>query len=552
MSSSLVLAALSLLAHTAAFAPAPLASSARGLLRPVCLRTPPSLGLRMVAVEPERAVASKVALVSLGCPKNVVDAEVMLGDLQKKGFKVVRKPRDADVVIVNTCAFIDTAREESVRAVLEALELKEGSGNDVKGVVVTGCMAQRYAEELVIEMPELDAVMGFESYAQIAPQIGEIVERSGMMMPTVMVGDTDVPFRPEWERVRLTQQHAAFLRVAEGCNHKCTFCAIPTWRGSFRSKPFDSILEEARQLSLQGVTELNLIAEDTNQWGSDWGETDPRRLSDLLWALDGLEGIRRISLLYCYPSYFSEELIDAIANIDKVCKYVDIPLQHISDRMLKAMQRPSGKHTRELLTKLRARIPGLVLRTTFITGFPGENDEDHAEMVQYMTDMGFERAGVFAYSPEEGTPAASMPNQIPDEVKEARRDQLMMLVQRAQRKFARDQVGKTLEVVIDGPGEGGFGSVGRTRADCPDIDCVVHLPHTFKEGTYVEAKISDTYDFDLVGTVESEEVTPTPEEADAILSAAAGHTPEALGGQTQARRRASEAAPPKASPRRAA
>ncbi|KAJ1488245.1 hypothetical protein T484DRAFT_1784023 [Baffinella frigidus] len=411
MSSSLVLAALSLLAHTAAFAPAPLASSARGLLRPVCLRTPPSLGLRMVAVEPERAVASKVALVSLGCPKNVVDAEVMLGDLQKKGFKVVRKPRDADVVIVNTCAFIDTAREESVRAVLEALELKEGSGNDVKGVVVTGCMAQRYAEELVIEMPELDAVMGFESYAQIAPQIGEIVERSGMMMPTVMVGDTDVPFRPEWERVRLTQQHAAFLRVAEGCNHKCTFCAIPTWRGSFRSKPFDSILEEARQLSLQllesvleearqlslqrvtelnliaedttgGVTELNLIAEDTNQWGSDWGETDPRRLSDLLWALDGLEGIRRISLLYCYPSYFSEELIDAIANIDKVCKYVDIPLQHISDRMLKAMQRPSGKHTRELLTKLRARIPGLVLRTTFITGFPGENDEDHAEMVQ--------------------------------------------------------------------------------------------------------------------------------------------------------------------------
>ena len=411
-------------------------------------------------------VANKVALVALGCPKNTVDAEVMLGDLQKKGFQIVRQPRDADVVIVNTCTFVEDAKSESIQAVLEAVELKSTTA---KGVVVTGCMAQRYADELVTEMPEVDAVVGFESYADISSSIERIISQSGFSMPEVSVGTTDVPFRPEWERVRITQQHSAFIRVAEGCDHKCTFCAIPSWyssvhvpacikcracvlcvlcggecvvhaceraracvrvsarvhdcvctrpsahwirivcararlhigfvrlhlllvsavregqrhvqaqcgaeigalthaaranagmhqrrRGRFRSKGFEAIMNEARMLASCGVTELNLIAEDTNQWGQDFGQEDPRRLADLLHSLDQIPQIRRISLLYCYPSYFSDELIDAIASIDKVCKYVDIPLQHISDPVLKAMNRPPMQHTKALLQKLRDRIP---------------------------------------------------------------------------------------------------------------------------------------------------------------------------------------------------
>jgi len=476
----------------------------------------------MTGTVPKNGVANNVALVALGCPKNTVDAEVMLGDLQKRGFKIQRKPQDADVVIVNTCAFIEDAKTESIQAVLEAIDLKAGG---VKGVVVTGCMAQRYAEELGKELPEVDAVIGFEHYNQIGPQIERIITASGFAMPEIDVGGTDVPFRPEWERYRITQTHAAFLRVAEGCDHKCKFCAIPTWRGKFRSKPFEAIMEEARQLVATGVTEINLIAEDTNQWGSDFGSEDPRRLSDLLYALSEIQEVRRMSLLYCYPSYFSEELIDAIADIDKVCKYIDIPLQHISDNVLKAMNRPPRLYTETLLKKLRARIPGLVLRTTFITGFPGETQEDHQELVDFVKEMRFERAGIFAYSEEEGTPAATLPNQVPMEVRENRRDQLTGLVQDAQRAYAESRVGTTMEIVIDRAGEGGFGSVGRTRGDAPDIDCVVHLPQSLPPGTYVEAEIVGALDFDLLADApEAGEATRemSAEDAQAIIDRARG------------------------------
>jgi len=436
-----------------------------------------------------------VALVALGCPKNTVDAEVMLGDLQKRGFTIVRQPKDADVVIVNTCTFIEDAKKESIQAVLEAVDLKQSTA---KGVVVTGCMAQRYASELSGELPEVDAVVGFEKYGDIGQHIEEIIARSGYAMPVVSVGSIDVPFRPEWERVRITQRHAAFIRVAEGCDHQCTFCAIPSWRGRFRSKTFEAIMEEARSLCASGVTELNLIAEDTNQWGQDFGQQDPRRLADLLRALDEIPQLRRMGLLYCYPSYFSDELIDAIASIDKVCKYIDMPLQHISDPVLRAMNRPPRAHTEALVRKLRARIPGLVLRTTFITGFPGETPADHAELVKFIKEQQFERAGVFAYSEEEGTPAATMLSQVPEQVKQDRRDELISLVQKSQRAFARRQVGSTLEIVVDRAGEGGFGSVGRSRADAPDIDCVVYVPETHPPGTYLKVKVVDTFDFDLV------------------------------------------------------
>jgi len=255
-----------------------------------------------------------------------------------------------------------------------------------------------------------------------------------------------------------------------------------------------------------------LIAEDTNQWGQDFGQEDPRRLADLLHSLDQIPQIRRISLLYCYPSYFSDELIDAIASIDKVCKYVDIPLQHISDPVLKAMNRPPMQHTKALLQKLRDRIPGLVLRTTFITGFPGETEKDHAELVKFVKQMKFERAGVFAYSEEEGTPAATMGDQVPEEVKQRRRDELMSLIQDAQEAYSRSLIGQDLEVVIDKPGEGGFGSIGRTRGDAPDIDCLVYFAQTLPVGSYVQARILDVHGFDLVADLAD------PEEA-ARLSA---------------------------------
>jgi len=478
--------------------------------------------LAMTLADPPKTakngVANKVALVALGCPKNTVDAEVMLGDLQSKGFEIVRHASDADVVIVNTCAFIEDAKKESIEAILEAVQLKDTSA---KGVVVTGCMAQRYADELSGELPEVDAVVGFEKYSDIGLRIEEIVTKSGYQMPTVEVGTTDVPFRPEWERYRITQQHSGYLRVAEGCDHKCTFCAIPSWRGRFRSKSFEAIMIEAHKLAASGVTELNLIAEDTNQWGQDFGKEDERRLADLLYEIAKIESVVRIRLLYCYPSYFSEELIDAIANIDKVCKYIDIPLQHIADPVLKRMNRPPRDHTVKLLAKIKERVHGVVLRTTFITGFPGETEEDHKELVDFCNEWGFQRAGVFCYSEEEGTPAALMESLfVPSDRMDRQRDQLHGLIQDGQRRFAEEQVGKTLEVLVDRAGEGGFGSVGRTRFDAPDIDCCVYLAQTFAPGTYVQAEIVDTFDFDLVGDAAG----ALEDMSDDMLKSAMGHS----------------------------
>ena len=303
----------------------------------------------------------------------------MLGDLQRSGIKVVREPEDASVVIVNTCAFVEDAKSESIAAVVEAAALKENRRKPARGLFVTGCLAQRYAEELAAELPEVDAVVGFEHYDTLPEQIVALLTRteaedpsarSVPVAPSVLVGSNTVPFRPEEDRFSLTAPHFAYVRVAEGCDHACTFCAIPGFRGSFRSKPFDTLLAEATRLVDGGVRELCLIAEDTNQYGSDWGASDPRRLADLLHALAEHPRLQMIRLLYCYPSYFSEELVEAIATIDKVCKYIDMPLQHLSAPVLQRMRRPPAKYTLDLLQRLRKRIPGLTLRTTFICGFP--------------------------------------------------------------------------------------------------------------------------------------------------------------------------------------
>lgn len=426
----------------------------------------PNFGLRSVTPQ-----AHSVALVALGCPKNTVDAEVMLGDLQRSGLRVISDPSKADVVIVNTCAFVDDAKSESISAIIEAAQLKAERSSPVRGLFVTGCMAQRYSDDLATELPEVDAVVGFEHYSDLPQRVHALLARGAdeeVAPAQVFVGSASVPFRSEETRVRLTASHTAYLRVAEGCDHACTFCAIPGFRGKFRSKPFNIALAEATRLVESGVREINLIAEDTNQYGSDWGEQDGRRLADFLHALAELPGLRWIRLLYCYPSYFSPELVDAIAGIDKVVKYIDIPLQHLSPTVLQRMRRPPASNTLSLLRKLRERVPSLTLRTTFISGFPGETAEDHAELMERVRELQFERGGAFAYSQEEGTPAATMPDQVDADVKEARRDELIASFQEYAEAWATAQVGRELRVLVDKIE--GEDAIARTEADAPDID----------------------------------------------------------------------------------
>ena len=453
-----------------------------------------SFRVRAPAVVPQR---HSVSLVALGCPKNTVDAEVMLGDLQRHGLRVVDEPTEDDVVIVNTCAFVEDAKSESIAAVIEAAELKAERSAPAKGLFVTGCLAQRYADELAAELPEVDAVVGFEHYADLPSQVLELLasadaaaaaegsaaddegaaDEAAAGLGRVLVGSASVPFRSEETRVRLTASHTAYIRVAEGCDHACTFCAIPGFRGAFRSKPFDVVLAEAERLVESGVRELNLIAEDTNQFGSDWGASDPRRLADLLHALAAMPKLRWIRLLYCYPSYFSRELFDAIASIDKVVKYIDIPLQHLSPTVLQRMRRPKAASTVNLLRRLRQRIgPSLVLRTTFICGFPGETDAEHEELHALAEELRFERGGAFAFSKEEGTPAASLDAQIDEPTKQARRDRLIALFQDTAAEWAEAQVGKELRVMIDRVDEEAGDAIGRTEADAPAIDGSVLLP----------------------------------------------------------------------------
>ncbi|KIZ07386.1 MiaB-like tRNA modifying enzyme YliG [Monoraphidium neglectum] len=430
--------------------------------------------------------------------------EVMLGDLVRQGFSVTDDHEEADAVIVNTCAFVEDAKAESIEAIIEAASLNEDGKR--RRVVVTGCLAQRYSDSLAADLPEADLVVGFQNYAQLGTSIRgslglehqqqqqQALPGSTVALPSpppiddpssepalvpsapssarVQVGDSTVAFRPEWDRVRLTPRHSAYLRVAEGCNHACTFCSIPGFRGKFRSKPWAPLLEEAERLVAGGAVELNLIAEDTNQWGQD--RRDGRNLATLLRELSVIPGLRFIRLLYCYPSYFTDELIEEIASNEKVAKYIDMPLQHIDNLVLLAMNRPPREHTVALLTKLRERIPGLVLRTTFISGFPGETQAQHNELVSFVKSFKFERMGCFTYSEEDGTPAAEMPEQVSPAVRQRRRDELVSLQQRISEGFAQSLVGRTLEVLVDALGEDG-GFIGRTEWDAPDVDPIVFL-----------------------------------------------------------------------------
>jgi ribosomal protein S12 methylthiotransferase len=411
------------------------------------------------------------SMVSLGCPKNLVDSERMLGLLREDGWQLVAEPRGADLVIVNTCAFIDASRQESYGAIREMLDLK--SRGETRGVIVAGCLAERQKESLLDELPGVDAVIGVFSRDEVARAAERLV--GGL-------GDQRSVFRPaparaldDSGRLRVTPRHMAYLKISEGCDRTCTFCAIPRMRGKHATKPIEEVVREARELAADGVKELVIVAQDTTYYGMDlYGEP---RLVELLGELERVDGIEWIRLMYLYPIHFTDRLVDTIAASGKILPYLDMPLQHASDAVLKRMQRRVNRAaTEELLDKLRTRIPDLVLRTTFITGFPGETDAQFAELVDFARRWRFERVGVFTYSLEPDTPAARLDGHLPEEVKTARRDELMRVQQGIAHDHARRQVGRTLDVIVDRRSEERPDVwLARTKGDAPDIDCVAWI-----------------------------------------------------------------------------
>lgn len=440
-----------------------------------------------------------VSIASLGCSKNLVDSEVMLGLLSRAGYDLVSEHQDADVIIVNTCAFIGPAKAESIETILELSKFKEDGR--CASLVVAGCMAQRYSNELMAELPEVDAIVGVHQY----PQIVELLEQMGTRPggPLREIRRTPLPTDYSYPRILIGPAHSVYLKIAEGCDRRCTFCIIPAIRGKQRSRTVDSLVREAHELAQNGAVELNLISQDTTWYGKDL--TEPDSLANLLRALNKVDGIRWIRPLYNHPVRFSDELITTIGELDHVCNYIDMPLQHISDRMLTAMNREtSRKSIEQLLTRIRERIPGVALRTTFIVGFPGETDEDFETLFQFIEDTRFDRVGVFPYSLEEHTPAAGYPDQVPDALITERYNRVMELQQGLSYEKNQTRIGQTLDVLIDeiDAGAGGTSGVGRTEWDAPEVDNEVLLTGlNLIPGTFVNALITDAMEYDLVGSV---------------------------------------------------
>jgi ribosomal protein S12 methylthiotransferase len=458
----------------------------------------------------------KVSLISLGCAKNLVDSEIMVGHLHQAGMAVIPEAEKADVVIVNTCSFIDSSKEESIGHILEVHQNKGmKKRRKEQKLIVAGCMSQRFSKDLKTELhDEVDAFIGLDQITKVAPIIRDIYarDRDKAEAPAVFIEGKSV-YIPDFDtpRFRLTPKHFAYVKIAEGCNHPCTFCIIPQIRGRHRSRTVASVVAEARQLVKEGVKELNLISQDTTFFGMDTWEQRPNprtpvdssrgtALTTLLRELNAIEGDFWIRLLYTHPAHWSDELIKTIAECPKVARYIDIPLQHISDHMLGKMQREtSGDYIRDLIKRIRAGIPGIAVRTTFIVGFPGETDADVAELCQFIEETKFERLGVFRYSQEEGTRGAKMPDQIPAKVKEQRWHKLMALQQRIAGEVSKTYVGRTLQVLVEEPG------VARGEADAPDIDGRVYVPRTLPVGAFAKVKITGYQDYDLLALPKGEQ-----------------------------------------------
>ena len=434
----------------------------------------------------------KIGMVSLGCPKNLVDSEVMLGLIREKQLEITNDPAEADLIIVNTCGFIESAKEESINTVLQMAEYKQKGS--CKYLVMTGCLGQRYADELFESMPEVDAIVGTDSFTDIGWVIDQVL--AGKRLKHLQkLESKNVAIPP---RMLTTPTYMAYLKIAEGCDNCCSYCIIPQLRGPYTSRPYDEVMAEAKALADSGIKELIVVAQDTTLYGKD--TTGKLLLPQLLRDLNALEGIQWIRVMYLYPNNFTDELIEAFATLDKVCKYIDIPLQHASDRLLSSMNRYDTRaQVEELLAKLRTRIPGITIRTTFIVGFPGENDEDFAELLDFVEKQRFENAGVFQYSQEEGTVAGAMENQIAPEIKENRYHELMALQAGISEDIHREREEAELEVLVEGFDEDNL-AYGRSTHEAPDIDGTIFIENAegLKVGDMVRVIILQGFTYEMV------------------------------------------------------
>ena len=441
----------------------------------------------------------KILFVSLGCDKNLVDSEMMLGMLAQSGYEFTDDEREADIVVINTCCFIGDAKEESINTILEMAELKKSGG--IEALVVAGCLAQRYREEIQTEIPEVDAILGTTAINEVVRTLDEVLCGT---RKNHYKGLDEKPLTGV-KRVVTTGGHYAYLKIAEGCDKHCTYCIIPKVRGNYRSVPMENLISEARELACKGVKEMILVAQETTIYGQDiYGR---KALPELLRELCKIDGICWIRILYCYPEEIDDELIRIIRDEKKICHYLDIPIQHASDEILKRMGRKTDrKHLQETIDKLRREIPDICLRTTLITGFPGETQADHEELLEFVDRMEFDRLGVFPYSQEEDTAAALMPDQIPDEVKEERRAQLMELQQEIAFDAAQNMVGSVLTAMIEGKVADENAYVARTYKDAPNVDgfLFINTDRELMTGDFVRVKITGSYEYDLIGELEDE------------------------------------------------
>jgi ribosomal protein S12 methylthiotransferase len=435
-----------------------------------------------------------ILFVSLGCDKNLVDSEEMLGLVRERGYAITDDEAQADIIVVNTCCFINDAKEESVNTILEMAELKKTGS--LKALIVTGCMAQRYKEEILEEITEVDAVVGTSSYENI----GSIIDAALEGKKSQEFKDVDYLPNVNTSRVNTTGGYYSYLKIAEGCDKHCTYCIIPTVRGNYRSVPMERLITQAKQLAESGIKELMLVAQETTLYGKDlYGE---KTLPKLLKELCKIEGIEWIRILYCYPEEITDELIETMKSEEKICNYLDIPIQHAADSILKKMGRRTSKaELIQTIEKLRNNIPDIALRTTLITGFPGETEADHKEVIEFVKQMKFDRLGVFAYSPEEDTPAAKMGDQIAEEVKEERRNEIMELQQGIAFEKAEEMPGTALKVLIEGkiPEDNVF--IGRTYKDAPNVDGYIFVSASYElmSGDIVPVYVDDAKGYDLIG-----------------------------------------------------
>ncbi len=443
----------------------------------------------------------KVLFISLGCDKNLVDSEVMLGMLAQRGYSFTDDEQEAEAVVINTCCFINDAKEESINTILEMAELKKSG--QVKALIVAGCLAQRYHAEIQKEIPEVDAILGTTALDTVVKALEDVLAGK----PANYLESIHRPIQGNQKRVVTTGGHYAYLKIAEGCNKHCTYCIIPKVRGNYRSIPMDELVKEAQTLAEGGVKELILVAQETTLYGTDLYQE--KALPKLLTALCRIEGLSWIRILYCYPEEITEELIQVIKTETKICHYLDIPIQSGSDRVLKRMgRRTDSRQIGDMIRHLRQEIPDICIRTTLIAGFPGESDEDHEATMEFVDEMEFDRLGVFTYSPEEDTPAAQMPDQIPEEVKQNRRDEIMELQQEIAFETAGRMTGKSLEVMIEGrmPDEDVY--VARTYRDAPSVDgyLFLHADRELISGDLVRVIVTGSNEYDLIGEIITEEV----------------------------------------------